>query len=185
VSRDDVNRTTAADVGPDRTAALIARLAARGTTVAVAESLTGGLLSAELIRPAGASAVVLGGVTAYATGLKASVVGVDRALLDRTGPVDPEVARQLADRVRTALAVDGRPADVGLATTGVAGPDPDRATGQPPGTVWIGVAVGDRVDAIRLDLAHLAGDRGAVRAATVDAAIAALDVRTRGDGARE
>jgi nicotinamide-nucleotide amidase len=94
---------------------------------------------------------------------------VDAALLAAEGPVHPEVARQMADGVRRAVAVDGRPADVGLSTTGVAGPDPQG--GRPPGTVFVGVAVGERLLAVRGDLP---GDRAAIRAATVELAVASL-----------
>jgi len=143
-------------------AELISTLRDRGLTMAVAESLTGGLLVAELIAVPGASAVVRGGVVAYDTAIKHSVLGVDVDLLAEHGPVHPEVARQMADRVRTVLAVDGRSADVGLSTTGVAGPGAQ--DGHPAGTVYVGFAIGDRVVAERLELA---GDREAIRRATV------------------
>ena len=152
-------------------AELVADLAARGLTLAVAESLTGGLVTAEFIRPAGASAVIVGGVVAYDTALKASVLGVEQAVLDEHGPVHAEVARQMADRVRHVLAVDGRPADLGLSTTGVAGPDPQDA---PVGTVFIGIAVGDKTDAVEL---HLDGSRDQIRARVVSESIAALAER--------
>ncbi len=158
--------------GDDSTAALIQSLAARGLTVAVAESLTGGQLTAELTRPAGASAVVNGGVVVYATEIKHTVVGVDAELLAEQGPVHPDVARQLAERVRVVLAVDGRAADIGLATTGVAGPDPQG--GQPVGTVFVGVAIGQETAVERL---ALSGDRAEIRAQTVRSALAALAAR--------
>lgn len=144
-------------------------LRSSGRTLAVAESLTGGLLADAFIRVPGASAVLVGAVVAYATPIKHSVLGVDGGLLEREGPVDPEVARQMADGVRRALAVDGRPADVGVATTGVAGPEGQ--SGKAPGTVWVGVAVGDRLLARG---AALPGDRAAVREATVDLAVTVL-----------
>jgi nicotinamide-nucleotide amidase len=142
----------------DDAAELIELLSERRLTVAVAESLTGGLLVAELIRIPGASAVILGGVVAYNTALKHSVLGVDAALLAEHGPVHPEVARQMASGVREVLAVDGRRADVGLSTTGVAGPQPQ--DGHSPGTVFLGLALGDDVSSLRLDLA---GDRQTIR----------------------
>ncbi|MHA7986982.1 CinA family protein [Rathayibacter sp. CAU 1779] len=148
---------------------MIARLTAQGRTLAVAESLTGGALTAELTRPAGASAVVLGGVVAYATELKHSIVGVDAVLLVEHGPVHPEVARQLAHGVRSALAVAGRDADIGVATTGVAGPDGQG--GRDPGTVFIGISSDDGDDSIELDLT---GDRAKIRTQTVTAAVRAL-----------
>ncbi len=152
------------------TAAEVLRLlAGSGRTLAVAESLTGGLLTDAFVRVPGASAVLVGGVVAYATELKHSVLGVDAALLAAEGPVHPEVARQLADGVRRALAVGGRPADVGVATTGVAGPDPQG--GRPVGTVFVGAAVADRVVAVG---ATLPGDRSAIREGAVRLALEAL-----------
>lgn len=150
-------------------AGLIAELRRRGLTIAVAESLTGGLLVAELIRPAGASDVVRGGVVAYATDLKHSVLGVDAAQLAATGPVAAEVARQMASGVRVMLGLDGVPADIGLATTGVAGPGPQDE--HPAGTVFVGLALGTVVSAHRL---QLSGDRDAIRAGSVKAALEIL-----------
>ena len=141
----------------------------RGRTLAVAESLTGGLLADAFVRVPGASAVLLGAVVAYATPVKHTVLGVDAGLLARTGPVDPDVARAMADGVRGVVAVDGRPADVGVSTTGVAGPGPQ--DGHPAGTVWVGVAVGERLVARG---ATLQGDRAAVRAGAVDLPLEAL-----------
>lgn len=153
----------------DAAPGLIADLTAAGLTIAVAESLTGGLLVAELVGVPGASAAVVGGVVAYHTAIKQSVLGVDAELLAEHGPVHPEVARQMAVGVRSALAVAGRPADIGVATTGVAGPD--EQDGRPVGTVYLGVATGDRSWALALQL-H--GDRAGIRAHTVTAAIEAV-----------
>ena len=80
-----------------RAAEVVAALIRHGMTIAVAESLTGGLVVAELVSVPGASAVVRGGVVAYATDLKASQLGVDAALLAEVGPVDPRVAAQMAE----------------------------------------------------------------------------------------
>lgn len=155
--------------GVDLTARVIGELIARSLTVVAAESLTGGELVAELTRIPGASATVLGGVVVYATALKHSLLGVDKDLLDENGPVDPDVAVQLARGVRERLAVDGMPADVGLSTTGVAGPDGQG--GRSPGTVFIGVSVGERTRVVEL---ALSGTRGEIRQQTVDRAIAEL-----------
>ena len=87
-------------------AEIVETLTGRGETIAVAESLTGGLLVAELITVPGASLVVRGGVVAYATDLKARLLGVDDALLARVGAVHAEVATQMARGVRLRLAVD-------------------------------------------------------------------------------
>ncbi|TFD76258.1 CinA family protein [Cryobacterium fucosi] len=154
---------------PDPTAALIGELTEGGLTIAVAESLTGGLLTAELIRVPGASLCVNGGVVAYQTELKHTLLGVDAGLLAEHGPVHPEVAIQMARGVRTRLAVAGRDADLGVATTGVAGPDPQG--GQSPGTVFLGLSRGSEGWAIPL---RLTGDRAAIRAQTVARAIEAV-----------
>lgn len=145
-------------------AVLLDRLRERGLTIAAAESLTGGRIVATLVDVPGASDVVRGGVVAYATEVKATVLGVDAALLASRGPVDPEVARQMADRVRGLLG-----ADIGVSTTGVAGPaSPD---GQPVGRVHIGVAIGDDVREFTLSFD---GDREQIRSRTVRAAIDAV-----------
>lgn len=156
---------------------LVARLTALGQTVAVAESLTGGLVTAALTDVAGASVVVRGGVVAYATDLKAQVLEVDAALLARVGAVDADVAEQMADGVRSLMG-----ATYGLATTGVAGPD--QADGKPVGTVYVAVVgpVSARVRAL-----SLSGDRGDVRAQSALAVLALLDeeldIRGRDDPA--
>ncbi|MBI5161029.1 MAG: CinA family protein [Micrococcales bacterium] len=149
--------------------ALVEALRSRGLTIAVAESLTGGQVVAALVDVPGASAVLHGGIVAYATPLKRDLVGVDARLLAEHGAVHPEVARQLADRVRSALAVDGRAARVGIGTTGVAGPDPQ--DGVAAGTAFVAVAVDE---AILVREVHEEGARDAVRAAATRAALALL-----------
>lgn len=158
---------------------IVAELALRGERVALAESLTGGLLTSALVDVPGASAVVTGGVVAYATELKATLLGVDPVLLDERGAVDAEVAAQMAHGARAHLALDGRAADHALATTGVAGPDPQ--DGHPAGTVWIALSsdAGDEVRSL-----FIVGDRAAIREATVDAALGLLAQRL-GVDARE
>jgi nicotinamide-nucleotide amidase len=133
----------------------------RGLTIAVAESLTGGLVVADLVSVPGASAVVRGGVVAYATELKHELLGVDAALLAAGGPIQAAVAEQMAAGVRARLS-----ADVGLATTGVAGPDAQ--DGHRPGEVWIAIASVDGIRSLRLELG---GDRAAIRRETVEAVI--------------
>ena len=150
-------------------AVVVAALIERGLTIAVAESLTGGKLVAALIDVPGASKTVLGGVVAYNTALKASVLGVDAVLLAERGAVDDEVARQLASGARLTLAVDGRAADIGIATTGVAGPDPQ--DGKPVGTVFIGLATADSVVSVAL---QLSGTREDIRNAVVSESLVQL-----------
>lgn len=150
-------------------AAVIAALSARGWTLGVAESLTGGALAAEIVAVPGASAALLGGVVAYATPVKHSLLGVDAELLARDGPVHAEVALQMASGVRRSVQVNGRDADVGVSTTGIAGPDsPD---GQPVGTVHIAVVTPEGAAA---EAFEFSGDRSQIRARTVGAALALL-----------
>ncbi len=143
---------------------LVAALRRRGETLATAESLTGGALASALVDVPGVSAVLRGGIVAYATELKHELLGVDAGLLAREGAVHPEVAGQMANGVRARL-----DASWGLATTGVAGPDPQ--DGKPAGTVHIAVAGSGGVVVRSL---HLPGDRPAVRAATTAAALQLL-----------
>jgi nicotinamide-nucleotide amidase len=157
--------TTAHGVGPDpRVAAIHLRLARDSSTVAVGESLTGGLLGAALTAVPGASKTFRGGVIAYATDLKASLLDVPGPLLDAEGAVSAHVAAAMAAGVRDRLA-----ATYGVALTGVAGPD--EQDGNPPGTVFVAVAGpgGGQVRELTLS-----GDRAAVRTGAVDAAIELL-----------
>ncbi|MDG4823689.1 CinA family protein [Asanoa sp. WMMD1127] len=139
-------------------------LVERGETLAVAESLTGGLLAATIVEVAGVSAVFRGGLVVYATDLKASLAGVPEPLLASQGPVDPDVALALAEGTRRACR-----ADWAIATTGVAGPEPQ--DDKPVGLVYVAVAGpgGRRVDELRLD-----GGRAAVRAGAVSHALELL-----------
>ena len=141
----------------DVAARLLAALEAAGWSLSVAESLTGGAVCARLVDVPGASRVLRGGVVAYATDLKAALLGVSDELLAARGAVDREVAAAMASGVRDRLG-----SDVGLATTGVAGPDPQ--DGQPPGTVHVAVVTPALT---RVGSWTLPGDRAAVRAATV------------------
>jgi nicotinamide-nucleotide amidase len=150
-------------------AQLIEALTARGETVAVAESLTGGLVVARLVEVPGASAVVRGAVVAYATELKATLLGVDAELLARVGAVDPHVAVQMAEGVRQRLA-----ATWGVGTTGVAGPDPQH--GVDPGRAYVAVAGPGGSTFETLELGPVG--RAVVREATVDAALDLLRRQT-------
>ncbi len=132
---------------------VVTLLTEREQTVAVAESLTGGLLAASLVEIPGASAVFRGGIVAYATDLKSALLDVPVALLERYGAVHADVAGAMAEGVRRRLG-----AAYGVATTGVAGPDP--ADGQPAGTVHI--AATGQLSGVRRELC-LAGDRRSIR----------------------
>ncbi len=107
---------------------IILKLRESGSTVAVAESLTGGLVVSRLIDIPRASEAVAGGVVTYATELKARLLGVDEALLDESGPVHESVAAQMAEGVRELLAIDGKAADYGLVDDWRCGPG---AAGRP------------------------------------------------------
>lgn len=113
--------------------AVIAECRVRGLTIGAAESLTGGLVMADLISVPGASDVVRGGVVAYAADLKVSAVGVSARLLAEHGTVSQACAEAMASGAKRVLGVD-----VAVATTGVAGPD--SSEGHPPGTVYLAVA---------------------------------------------
>ncbi|HEY6275703.1 MAG TPA: nicotinamide-nucleotide amidohydrolase family protein [Streptosporangiaceae bacterium] len=136
---------------------IVALLTRQRRTIAVAESLTGGLLGATITAVPGASVVFRGGVVAYATDLKAALLGVPAELLAARGAVDPDVARAMAAGVQQRLG-----AEIGVATTGVAGPDP--AEGKPPGTVHIAVRAGGST--VIKSLA-LSGSRENIRRQTV------------------
>ena len=144
---------------------LIEQLVLAGETVAVAESLTGGLVLSTLVNPAGASRAVVGGVVVYSTDVKASVLGVDAGLLAERGAVDAAVAVQMANRVRAQFG-----ATIGLSTTGVAGPD--EQDGVAVGTVFVAVA-SERGDSVEEH--HFSGTRDDVRLASVDAALTLLE----------
>lgn len=142
------------------------QLREREQTVAVAESLTGGLLSAALTSTSGASLTFRGGLVVYATDLKASLAGVSPPLLERRGAVDPAVAAELARGVRQRLS-----ATWGIGVTGVAGPQPQ--DGQPVGTVYLAV-VGPRQAGETISELRLAGDRNRIRQQTVEQSVLLL-----------
>lgn len=154
-------------------AAAVRALRTADRTVATAESLTGGLVCAALTSVPGASEVVRGSVVAYATEVKAGVLGVDAELLAAGGAVQEEVARQMAVGVCRLLG-----ADIGVATTGVAGPDPQ--DGQPVGTVFIAVAQAYDGATRVSRLALRGGGREDIRAATVAAALTLVTQVTGG-----
>jgi nicotinamide-nucleotide amidase len=157
------NEAPPASEHPDAVHRLVADLAAKKLTVAVAESLTGGLIMAALTSVPGVSRVFRGGVVAYATDTKESMLGVDAELLETSGAVDPDVAEQMAVGVRERFDVS-----FGLSSTGVAGPDDQ--DGKSPGLVFVAVSAPFGVWHREL---LLEGDRSAVR---TRAGIAALEL---------
>ncbi len=139
--------------------AIASRLVARGLTLGLAESVTGGLISSRLVNIPGASQWFRGSLVSYASALKHELLGVAQ------GPVvSAEAAEQMARGARELLG-----ADVGLSVTGVAGPD--EQDGQVPGTVFVGLAVGDSVSHVAF---RLPGDRARIRSYGAISALNAL-----------
>jgi PncC family amidohydrolase len=135
---------------------------ARGYQLAVAESCTGGGLAAAITDLPGVSSFFLGGIVSYANEVKMALLGVPEETLATVGAVSEETARAMASGVRTRLG-----SDVGVGITGIAGPGGETPT-KPVGLVHISVATPAGVVA-RRDV--WPGDRAAVRAASVRAAL--------------
>jgi nicotinamide-nucleotide amidase len=154
---------------PSAAAAAVHALVERGETFATVESITGGLIASTVVEIAGVSAVYRGGLVVYATDLKETLAGVSGALLEERGPVDPDVASALATGARERCK-----ADWAVATTGVAGPEPQG--GKPVGTVYVAVAgpYGAEVRHLALD-----GGREAVRNGAATAALRLLVSQVR------
>ena len=140
----------------------------RRWTLALAESVTGGLVSGRLTSIAGSSTVFRGGVVSYASGVKRDLLGVG------PGPVVSEsCAIEMADGVKRTL-----DSDVGLSLTGVAGPD--EQDGQPVGTLWVGIAIPGRpTEAVSF---RLPGQRDQMRQMSVISALDALRRRLENTG---
>ena len=158
-------------------AMVLSELRRRAETVATAESLTGGLLGGLLTEVPGASDSYVGGVISYATRLKATLAGVNRATLQAVGPVAERTATEMASGVCRRCQ-----ADWGLATTGVAGPNPQ--DGHPVGEVFVAVAH-PASGLLRAEALLLSGDRARIRAATTAHAVwllaDALDIAVNTD----
>ncbi|GGO65982.1 CinA family protein [Nonomuraea cavernae] len=143
-------------------AEVLSLLVDRAATVAVAESLTGGLIGAAFTSVSGSSKAFRGGVISYATDLKHTLLAVPEDLLNREGAVHPEVAEAMALGVARVCG-----ATYGLAVTGVAGPEPQ--DGRPVGTVFVAVS-GPGGRFWRRELS-LRGSRERIRVKTVDEAV--------------
>lgn len=131
-------------------------------TIGTGESCTGGLLGAALTEEAGSSAFFMGGIVSYANEVKENLLGVKGDTLLSQGAVSPEVAVQMAKGVCRSLGVD-----LGLATTGIAGPD-GGSNEKPLGLVYIALATPDGCQAEKF---QFLGDRASVRRLTVQAAL--------------
>ena len=154
--------------------AVAREMTARGLTLALAESCTGGLVAKRLTDRPGASDYLFGGVVAYANRAKEVFLGVRPETLAAHGAVSEETAREM---VEGALRTTG--ADAALAITGIAGPG-GGTEAKPVGTVWIAAALGDRRDVRRF---RFGGDREEIRERSAQAALAMLYTMLRGGDA--
>ena len=134
-------------------------------TVAAAESLTGGNVSARITKISGASAYFLGGIVAYSNGAKASLLGVSEETLATRGAVSAECAREMAEGARRAFG-----ADVAVATTGIAGPG-GATERKPVGLVYVAFAGWEGVSTEEF---HFPGGRATVTDASTEAALLML-----------
>jgi len=135
------------------------------TTLAVAESCTGGLLAGAITEIPGSSEIFLGGVVAYSNSSKIRLLGVSPGVIEEHGAVSQACAAAMAEGVR-----DLFDAKISLSITGIAGPgggSPDK----PVGTIWFGFSWGDRTKQLRL---RFAGARGDVRSQAQRAALQIL-----------
>lgn len=151
---------------------LVELAASKGVFICSAESLTAGLISAEIAKTPGASEVLLGGLVLYQDSIKSQLLGVSQSLMDSQTSVDPEVAAQMATMAQAKFArAAGCEAQhvLAVATTGAAGP---AAVGQQlPGTVLIAIALRDRVSVYA---ENFAGDRASVTRAAVERAVSLI-----------
>jgi nicotinamide-nucleotide amidase len=144
---------------------VVKKLIKKKASLSVAESITGGGLSAAITEVAGSSKVFLGGVIAYADEIKINELKVDAKTLKKFTAVSEEVAKEMAAGARKKFSTD-----YAIATTGVAGPG--KAYGQKAGTVWIAIASKKEVFAIAL---ALSGSRDLIRHATIESALASFE----------
>jgi nicotinamide-nucleotide amidase len=149
----------------ERASALVARARAAEQKIATAESCTGGMIAAAITDIAGASSVFGFGFVTYANAAKTAMLGVPAPMIAAEGAVSEAVARAMASGARARA-----DADIAIAVTGIAGPE-GGSPEKPVGTVWFGLATRDEV---RAERRVFAGDRAAVRAQTVEHALAFL-----------
>lgn len=155
------------DETPDLAARLLEQCRRHSWRIATAESCTGGLIAGALTDLAGSSDVVEGGIVSYSNDAKTLLLGVPAALIERLGAVSAEVAAAMAEGALTRLPA----ADLAIAVTGIAGPG-GATPGKPVGLVHFGLARRGAVTQTHREL--FAGDRKAVRRATVDRALRLL-----------
>ncbi len=147
--------------------AILAEAARKGVMIVSAESCTGGLIMGCLTDVPGSSAVVDRGFISYSYDSKINDLGVDKALLEKTGAVSSEVALQMATG-----ALKNSKAQIAVSATGIAGPG-GATENKPVGLVYIGIANGKTNSSYAMKNLF-AGDRSAVRLATVETALSAI-----------
>jgi nicotinamide-nucleotide amidase len=157
------------------TESVVGDLGSRGIKLATAESLTGGELGALITAIPGASKTYVGGVISYATEIKMQVLGIREETVDSVGVVSEQCAKEMATGVRDLLG-----ADIGVSTTGVAGPMPQED--KPVGLAYVGVAHGDDV---RVREVNAEGSRWDIRRAVVAAAMDLLGETVEGIAERQ
>ena len=136
---------------------LIKKLQENNLTIAVAESLTGGLVAASLTEIPGASKVFKGSITAYSDEIKQNILNVKDETITNFTSISEQVALEMAINVRKIMK-----SDIGISTTGVAGPE--KSAGFAPGLVFVAISIGDHNMCQKLEIT---GDRSKIRNQTV------------------
>ncbi len=140
---------------------IVESLKSRGETLSIAESLTGGALTSEIVSVPGASHILKGSIVAYSVEIKVHELSVSQDIIDKVGVVSEEVALAMADGVKARMN-----STWSIASTGVAGPGPHH--GIPAGTVWLAIVGPDTRETVKL---ALEGDRERVRRGAVESAL--------------
>jgi len=140
---------------------IVESLKSTGETLSIAESLTGGALTSEIVSVPGASHILKGSIVAYSVEIKVHELSVSQNIIDKVGVVSEEVALAMADGVKARMN-----STWSIASTGVAGPGPHH--GIPAGTVWLAIVGPDTRETVKL---ALEGDRERVRRGAVESAL--------------
>jgi CDP-diacylglycerol--glycerol-3-phosphate 3-phosphatidyltransferase len=165
-------RTSVAGGAPEASPAEVGEvLRGSGLTVAVAESITGGMIGALITDEPGSSEYFVGGVIAYSNGVKRGELGVPASLIETAGAVSREVGETMATGVRSRLGTD-----LGVAVTGIAGPAA-AGTSKPVGLTYIAVASAGHVECKEF---HFSGDRASIRRQAATEALRMLVSEVRG-----
>ena len=141
--------------------AIVESLKSKGESLSIAESITGGALTSEIVSVPGASHILRGSIVAYSVEIKMRELSVPQELIDRAGVVSEEVALAMADGIRARMNTTWS-----IASTGVAGPGPHH--GIAAGTVWLAIVGPDTRESVKL---ALEGDRETVRRGAVESAL--------------